>query len=219
MKESNAVKMLNLFTIPAPLHTSNTLTDDAKISLIENHFKEILQILGMDLTDDSLKGTPYRVAKMYVKETFSGLNPANKPEIKLFENKYHYDEMIIEKNITLFSCCEHHLVPIIGKVHIGYLPNGKVIGLSKMNRLVHYYAKRPQVQERLTMQIADGLKEALHSENVAVMIDADHLCVSSRGIHDTNSSTVTTKFSGIFQEARMKSEFFTLLNTNRLQTP
>lgn len=198
------------------IRTESTLTDDVKIGLIENHVKEILQILGMDLSDDSLKGTPHRVAKMYVKETFSGLNPANKPEIKLFENKYNYDEILIEKNITLYSCCEHHLVPIIGKVHIGYIPNGRVIGLSKMNRLVHYFAKRPQVQERLTMQIANGLKEALQSQDVAVVIDANHLCVSSRGIHDTNSSTMTTCFSGKFLEESKKGDFFTLLNAVKL---
>ena len=207
-----------VYKIPAPiLHTHpNGLTDDVKIRLITNHLKEILEILGMDMSDDSLKGTPHRVAKMYVKETFSGLNPANKPEIRLFENKYQYNEILIEKNITLFSCCEHHLVPIIGKVHIGYIPNDKVIGLSKINRLVQYYAKRPQVQERLTMQIANGLKEALHSDDVAVVVYADHLCVSSRGIHDTNSSTVTTSFSGKFLQESNKADFFTLLNAVKL---
>jgi len=202
-----------LYRIPVRNHgQERNLTDDQKIGLIEDHFREILSILGLDLTDDSLKGTPHRVAKMYVKEMFSGLNPANKPEIRLFENKYHYEDILVEKNITLFSCCEHHLVPIIGKVHVGYIPNGKVIGLSKMNRLVHYYSKRPQVQERLTMQIADGLKEALHSQDVVVVIEADHLCVSSRGIQDTNSNTLTTSFSGKFLEEKFQSDFFRLIN-------
>jgi GTP cyclohydrolase I len=152
---------------------------------------------------------------MYVKEIFSGLNPANKPEVKLFENKYQYKEMLVEKNITLFSCCEHHFVPIIGKVHVAYISNGQVIGLSKINRLVQYYAKRPQVQERLTNQIAEGLKEALQSEDVAVVIDAVHLCVASRGIKDTNSSTVTASYSGKFQEETRKTEFLSLINNGK----
>jgi GTP cyclohydrolase I len=188
------------------------IDDDFKIELIQNHFKEIMHILGLDLNDDSLSGTPNRVAKMFVKEIFSGLNPANKPAVKLFENKYRYNEMLIEKNITLFSYCEHHFVPIMGKVHVAYISNGHVIGLSKINRLVQYYAKRPQVQERLTNQIADGLKEALQSEHVAVIVDAVHLCVASRGINDTNSSTVTASYSGKFREEETKSEFLTLVN-------
>lgn len=188
------------------------MTDHVKIELIEEHFKEIMYILGLDLNDDSLAGTPRRVAKMYVKEVFSGLNPANKPAVKLFENKYQYGEMLIEKNITLYSYCEHHFVPIIGKVHVAYISNGMVIGLSKLNRLVEYYAKRPQVQERLTQQIAEGLKEALQSEDVAVMIDAAHLCVASRGIKDTNTSTITTGYSGAFREEKTKLEFISLVN-------
>jgi GTP cyclohydrolase IA len=187
------------------------MNDDLKIALIQNHFKEIMNILGLDLTDDSLSGTPHRVAKMFVKEIFSGLNPANKPQTKLFENKYQYNEMLIEKNITLFSYCEHHFVPIVGKVHVAYISNGKVIGLSKINRLVQYYAKRPQVQERLTNQIAEGLKEALQSEDVAVIIDAVHLCVASRGIKDTNSSTVTSSYSGKFREEKNRTEFISLV--------
>ncbi|ELM3644758.1 GTP cyclohydrolase I FolE [Flavobacterium psychrophilum] len=186
------------------------IDDENKIKLIENHFKEIMHILGLDLNDDSLSGTPYRVAKMYVKEVFSGLNPANKPDTKLFENKYEYNEMLIEKDITLYSYCEHHFVPIIGKVHVAYVSNGQVIGLSKINRLVQYYAKRPQVQERLTNQIAEGLKEALQSEDVAVIIDATHLCVSSRGIKDTNTNTITVHYSGKFQVEKTKNEFISL---------
>jgi GTP cyclohydrolase IA len=187
------------------------LDDKTKIKLIQDHFEAIMHILGLDLNDDSLSGTPYRVAKMYVKEAFSGLNPANKPEMKLFENKYQYNEMLIEKDITLFSYCEHHFVPIMGKVHVAYISNGNVIGLSKINRLVQYYAKRPQVQERLTNQIAEGLKEALQSEHVAVIIDAVHLCVSSRGIKDTNSSTITASYSGKFRDEKVKAEFLSLI--------
>jgi GTP cyclohydrolase I len=188
------------------------VADDLKIERIAKHFKEIMHILGLDLTDDSLSGTPHRVAKMYVKEVFSGLNPLNKPEIKLFENKYQYNEILVEKNITLFSYCEHHFVPIIGKVHVAYISNGNVIGLSKINRLVQHYAKRPQVQERLTRQIAEALKEALQSEDVAVIVDAVHLCVASRGIKDTNSSTVTANYSGQFQDEKVKAGLFSLLH-------
>ena len=187
------------------------IDDEFKIELIQNHFKEIMHILGLDLNNDSLKDTPYRVAKMYVKEIFRGLNPAHKPEVKLFENTYRYNEMLIEKNITLYSYCEHHFVPIIGKVHVAYISNGQVIGLSKINRLVQYYAKRPQVQERLTNQIAEGLKEALHTEDVAVIIDAAHLCVASRGIKDTASSTITASYSGKFQKEKTKAEFLSLI--------
>ena len=188
------------------------LTDIQKIKIIAKHFEHIMYTLGLDLTDDSLKDTPLRVAKMYVKEVFSGLNPANKPQPALFANKYQYKEMLIEKDITLYSYCEHHFVPIIGKVHVAYFPsNNKVIGLSKINRLVQYYAKRPQVQERLTNQIAEGLKEALNTEHVAVVVDAVHLCVASRGIKDTNSSTITSFFSGKFKEDWTKSEFLSLI--------
>lgn len=187
------------------------MSDDLKIEGIQKHFKAIMHILGLDLNDDSLRGTPHRVAKMYVKEVFSGLNPLHKPGVKLFENKYQYSEMLIEKNITLYSYCEHHFVPIIGKVHVAYISSGQVIGLSKINRLVQYYAKRPQVQERLTNQIADGLKEALQSEDVAVIIDAVHLCVASRGIKDSNSSTITASYSGKFKNEETKAEFIALL--------
>ncbi|MCX6199054.1 MAG: GTP cyclohydrolase I FolE [Bacteroidetes bacterium] len=185
------------------------MDDQLKIELIEEKFFEIMNILGLDMEDDSLKGTPHRVAKMYVKEIFSGLNPANKPKIALFENKYKYKEMLVEKDITFYSNCEHHFVPIIGKAHVAYISNGSVIGLSKINRLVNYYAKRPQVQERLTIQIANGIKEALGTEDVAVIIDAHHLCVSSRGIQDVNSSTVTSSYSGKFLNEQTRNEFLT----------
>jgi GTP cyclohydrolase IA len=190
------------------------LTDILKIKIITEHFKHIMDTLGLDLTDDSLKDTPLRVAKMYVKEIFSGLNQANKPEPALFENRYRYNEMLIEKDITLYSYCEHHFVPIIGKVHVAYFSSSdKVIGLSKINRLVQYYAKRPQVQERLTNQIAEALKEALNSEHVAVVIDAVHFCVASRGVKDTNSSTITLYYSGKFKEDNVKKEFWNTINS------
>jgi GTP cyclohydrolase I len=183
------------------------LDDDLKVELIEKHFREIMLILGLDLSDDSLKGTPHRVAKMYVKEIFSGMNPKNKPRVRLFDNKYKYNEMLIEKDITFYSSCEHHFVPIIGKVHVGYLSNGHVIGLSKIHRIVNYFAKRPQVQERMTMQIANELKTDLKTEHVAVVIDALHLCVASRGVEDITSSTVTSKYYGKFEEENFKQEF------------
>ncbi|HEY0667598.1 MAG TPA: GTP cyclohydrolase I FolE [Sphingobacteriaceae bacterium] len=183
------------------------MNDSDKVEIISRHFREIMNTLGLDLRDDSLKGTPGRVAKMFVKEIFSGLNPANKPEVALFENKYRYNQMLVEKNITLFSNCEHHFVPIIGKAHVAYISSGKVIGLSKLNRIVQYYAQRPQVQERLTIQIANELKSVLQTEDIAVVIDAVHLCVSSRGIKDNNSSTVTAEYGGVFHEPERKKEF------------
>ncbi|MCH7399763.1 GTP cyclohydrolase I FolE [Belliella sp. DSM 107340] len=184
------------------------MDDELKIELIEKHFREIMHVLGLDLTDDSLKGTPRRVAKMYIQEIFSGLDPKNKPEAKLFENKYKYNEMLVEKDITFFSNCEHHFVPIYGKAHVAYISNGTVIGLSKINRIVQYFAKRPQVQERLTMQIGNELKEILGTDDVAVVIDAHHMCVSSRGIKDVNSSTVTSFYSGKFEkEESSRNEF------------
>jgi GTP cyclohydrolase IA len=185
--------------------------DDEKIKIIAEHFKEIMQTLGLDLNDDSLKETPERVAKMYVKEIFSGLNPKNKPEVTTFENKYQYNKMLVEKNISLYSYCEHHFVPIIGKVQVAYISKGKVIGLSKINRLVQYYSKRPQVQERLTVQIAEAIKKATGTEDVAVLIDAVHLCVASRGIKDTNSSTLTSDYSGKFINEEVKNEFLALV--------
>ncbi|WP_299825224.1 GTP cyclohydrolase I FolE [uncultured Pontibacter sp.] len=183
------------------------LSDSEKIAVIEEHFAHIMTALGLDLTDDSLKGTPHRVAKMYVKEIFSGLHPDNKPAVRRFENKYKYNHMLVERDITLYSSCEHHFVPIIGKAHVAYVPNEHVIGLSKLNRIVQYYARRPQVQERLTMQIANELKQALKTENVAVMIEADHLCVMSRGVNDVTSSTITAEYSGLFQEDHFRNEF------------
>ena len=183
------------------------MEDDEKIKIISRHFREIMYTLGMDLTDDSLKGTPGRVAKMYVKEIFKGLDPINKPKISLFENKYQYNEMLVEKNITFHSNCEHHFVPIVGKAHVAYISSGKVIGLSKINRIVQYFAQRPQVQERLTIQIANELKSILETEDVAIMIDANHMCVSSRGIKDQTSSTVTSEYGGVFADAEKRNEF------------
>ncbi|MFN3403173.1 MAG: GTP cyclohydrolase I FolE [Cytophagaceae bacterium] len=183
------------------------MDDELKIELISKHFKEIMHILGLDLEDDSLSGTPDRVAKMFVKEVFAGLNPENRPKIRLFENKFRYNEMLVEKDITFYSYCEHHFVPIYGKAHVAYFSSGKVIGLSKINRLVQHYAKRPQIQERLTVQIANDLKETLQTEDVAVVLDAAHMCVSSRGVNDFNSRTVTAHYNGKFKEDSIKSEF------------
>lgn len=174
------------------------LSDIEKKQRIALLFEEIMDVMGLDLTDDSLKGTPERIAKMYIDEIFSGLNPENKPKIALFDNKYQYDQMLVEKNITFYSNCEHHFVPIIGKAHVAYISSGKVIGLSKLNRIVQYYAKRPQVQERLTNQIAEDFKRILGTDDVAVIIDAKHLCVSSRGIKDESSATVTSYYGGRF---------------------
>lgn len=189
-------------------------TDEEKILEIEKHFRSIMDIMGLDLTDDSLKGTPKRVAKMYIKEIFSGLNPENKPKMALFENKYKYNEMLLEKNISFYSNCEHHFVPIIGKAHVAYISNGKVIGLSKLNRLVDYYAKRPQVQERLTMQIGKELQKVLGTDDVAILIDAKHLCVASRGVEDDTSSTITAFYGGSFKKEDKKMEFLRYLELN-----
>ncbi len=183
------------------------ITDDEKIESIKKDVESILNTLGMDLTDDSLKGTPNRVAKMFVKEIFGGLNPGKKPSSSTFENKYKYGEMLVEKNITLYSTCEHHLLPIVGRAHVAYISNGTVVGLSKMNRIVDYFAKRPQVQERLTMQIVEELKKVLNTEDVACVIDAKHLCVNSRGIRDIESSTVTSEFGGKFKNENVRKEF------------
>jgi GTP cyclohydrolase I len=182
------------------------LSDTEKKQRIALLFEEIMDVMGLDLTDDSLKGTPDRVAKMYIDEIFSGLNPANKPKIALFDNKYQYNQMLVEKNISFYSNCEHHFVPIIGKAHVAYISSGKVIGLSKLNRIVQYYAKRPQVQERLTNQIAEELKHILGTEDVAVIIDAKHLCVSSRGIKDESSATVTSYYGGKFNNSNKIAE-------------
>lgn len=190
-----------------------SMEDEEKIIKIEKHFTEIMTILGLDLNDDSLKGTPKRVAKMYVKEVFSGLNPKNRPTARLFENKYNYDQMLVEKEITFYSHCEHHFVPIYGKAHVAYFSSGKVIGLSKINRIVQYYAKRPQVQERLTVQIGRELQRILQTEDVGVVMDANHMCVASRGVGDTNSKTGTAYFSGKFKDENIKREFLNYINS------
>ena len=191
------------------------LSDDEKMARIEKDVANILDTLGMDMTDDSLSGTPRRVAKMFVQEIFGGLNPKNLPKLSTFENKYEYGQMLVEKNITLYSTCEHHLLPIVGKAHIAYISKGNVIGLSKMNRIVDYYARRPQVQERLTRQIVQALQSALGTKDVACVIDAKHLCVNSRGIRDVESSTVTSEFGGSFNNLEVKQEF---LDYIRLET-
>ncbi|MAJ31904.1 MAG: GTP cyclohydrolase I FolE [Flavobacteriaceae bacterium] len=183
------------------------LSDEEKKDRIAELFAEIMQTLGLDLTDDSLKGTPYRVAKMYVEEIFSGLKPENMPKMALFENKYKYQEMLIEKDIRFFSNCEHHFVPFFGHAHIAYISSGKVVGLSKLNRLVQYFAKRPQVQERLTNQIGRALVDILDTESVAVAIEAKHLCVASRGVQDDSSSTVTFFYGGEFRDIEQKKLF------------
>lgn len=182
-------------------------SDDEKIADIQKHFAEIMKTLGLDLEDESLSGTPYRVAKMYVKEIFYGLDPAKKPEAKKFGNKYNYDDMVVEKNINVTSFCEHHFLPFLGKAHVAYISSGKVIGLSKINRIVDYYSRRPQVQERLTLQIADELSNALETEDIAVFIESRHLCVSTRGIQDRESSTVTTDYRGAFKKKEYQQRF------------
>ena len=183
------------------------LSDDEKIASIKKDMASIMNTLGLDMNDDSLKGTPTRVAKMFVNEIFGGLRPDKKPKASTFDNNYKYGEMLVEKNITVYSTCEHHFLPIIGRAHIAYISNGTVVGLSKMNRIVDYYAKRPQVQERLTMQIVQELQRALNTEDVACVIDAKHLCVNSRGIRDIESSTVTSEFGGKFKDLATKREF------------
>jgi len=188
------------------------LDDDLKVELIEKHFREIMLILGLDLEDDSLSGTPHRVAKMYVKEIFSGLNPKNEPNVKLFDNKYNYNEMLVERGIPFYSNCEHHFVPIVGKAHCAYISKGKVVGLSKINRIVHYYAKRPQVQERMTMQIAEHLRRVLETDDVAVVIEAEHMCVSTRGVEDQGVVTVTSEYNGAFKDdPKVRAEFLQLI--------
>lgn len=183
------------------------LTNEEKIDIIKDDVRHIMETLGLDLTDDSLNGTPNRVAKMFVNEIFGGLDPKKKPSASTFENKYKYGEMLVEKNITVYSTCEHHLLPIVGRAHVAYISNGTVVGLSKMNRIVDYYAKRPQVQERLTIQIVKELQEVLNTKDVACVIDAKHLCVNSRGIRDIESSTVTSEFGGKFKDMATRREF------------
>lgn len=189
-------------------------TDEEKIQIISEHFAQIMTTLGLDLADDSLKGTPSRVAKMYVKEIFSGLNPANEPAVSLFDNNYQYDGMLVERDIELYSLCEHHFVPIVGKVHVAYYANKNVIGLSKINRIVQHYAKRPQVQERLTMQIVNKLQEVLGTKDVACVVDAKHFCVCMRGVKDSTSTTVTSQFKGKFEKAEIKTEFLSHVQSN-----
>ena len=189
-------------------------TNEEKIAIIANHVRGILETLGMDLSDDSLQGTPMRVAKLFVNEAFGGLHPDRKPSMSTFENSYRYNEMLVEKNIVVYSTCEHHLLPIVGRAHVAYISNGKVVGLSKMNRIVDYYAKRPQVQERLTRQVVQALQETLGTKDVACVIDAKHLCVNSRGIRDIESSTVTAEFGGAFQNEEKKQEFLNYINLN-----
>lgn len=187
-------------------------SEEEKIAGITEHFRQIMDLLGLDLTDDSLAGTPRRVAKMFVHEWFRGLDPEQRPEVRLFDNRYQYEQMLVERDITLFSCCEHHFVPIIGKAHVAYLPGQHVVGLSKLNRVVQYYARRPQVQERLTRQIAEELKISLQTDDVAVLIEADHLCVMSRGVNDTSSATITAEYGGRFgQDESLRREFLRLI--------
>ncbi|WP_323788162.1 GTP cyclohydrolase I FolE [Psychroserpens sp.] len=188
------------------------LTNDEKIDIIKDDVRHIMETLGLDLTDDSLNGTPNRVAKMFVNEIFGGLDPKRRPKASTFDNKYKYGEMLVEKNITVYSTCEHHLLPIVGKAHVAYISNGTVVGLSKMNRIVDYFAKRPQVQERLTIQIVKELQTVLNTDDVACVIDAKHLCVNSRGIRDIDSSTVTSEFGGKFKEKDTKREFLDYIN-------
>nr|WP_294777524.1 GTP cyclohydrolase I FolE [uncultured Flavobacterium sp.] len=190
-------------------------TDLQKMAVIEKHFHAIMEEMGLDMTDDSLRGTPHRVAKMFIQEIFSGLNPANKPKLSVFENSYHYDKMLVEADISFNSTCEHHFLPIIGKAHIGYVSSGKVIGLSKLNRIVDYFSRRPQVQERLIMQIFNELKTVLETEDVIVVMEAKHLCVSSRGIQDESSYTSTIQYGGIFKEKENRNDFFNLINKEK----
>jgi GTP cyclohydrolase I len=205
-----------LFSMETPLRADAfELDDELKIELIQKHFKEIMLILGLDLNDDSLKGTPNRVAKMYVTEMFKGLDPKNMPEAKLFENKFKYKNILLEKNISFHSVCEHHFVPIIGKAHVAYIPNGSVVGLSKLNRIVRYFAQRPQVQERMTIQIVNMLKDVLHSQDVAVIIEADHMCVAMRGVQDVTSSTITAEYSGKFQDAKTREELMRMITLDK----
>ena len=205
-----------LAAIETPLvATAFDIKEEEKITIIAESFKKIMETLGLDLSDDSLKGTPRRVAKMYVNELFAGLDPAKKPQITLFENKFNYNQMLVERDISFYSNCEHHFVPIIGKVHIAYISSGKIIGLSKLHRIVKYFAARPQVQERLTQQIANDLQKVLKTKNVAVIVDADHLCVASRGVKDITSSTLSSFFGGEFENPDKQKEFLTYISLKR----
>lgn len=213
MNTNNLIEDHFLSSIDTPLHKDAFKIDDQlKLELVEKNFREIMHVLGLDLNDESLKDTPKRVAKMFVKEIFSGLNPENKPQPTLFENKFNFCEMLVQRNVSIYSYCEHHFVPIIGKAHIAYFPNKYIIGLSKLNRIAQYFAKRPQVQERLTIQIAAELKEVLQTEDVAVVIEAEHLCVASRGVNDISSSTVTSSYHGRFLIEETRREFISKIN-------
>ncbi len=192
-------------------------SDKQKMEVISAKFREIMEVMGLDLLDDSVQGTPDRVAKMFVKEIFSGLNPENKPDVTLFDNIYGYDKMLVEKDISFYSFCEHHFLPIFGKAHVAYIPKDKVVGLSKINRLVKYFAKRPQVQERLTRQIVEEFKKDLNTEDVAVIIEAKHLCVAARGVEDVTSTTITSYFSGKFEEKEYKRELMSYLSTDLIK--
>jgi len=205
-----------LSSVDTPLRDDAfALSDADKIKQIETHFAHIMQVLGLDMDDDSLKGTPRRVAKMFIKELFSGLHPDRQPSMSTFDNKYKYKQMLVEKDITVYSTCEHHFLPIVGRAHVGYISNGRVIGLSKMNRIVDYFARRPQVQERLTMQVVKTMQEALGTDNVACVIDAKHLCVNSRGIRDIESSTVTAELGGRFKsDPTTRKEFLHYIGIN-----
>ncbi|MEM8895841.1 MAG: GTP cyclohydrolase I FolE [Bacteroidota bacterium] len=199
-------------SVETPLRADAFLkSDQEKINNIEKYFGQIMEELGLDMTDDSLRGTPYRVAKMYVKEMFQGLDPKNKPSLSVFDNKYQYNKMLIEKDITFASACEHHFLPIVGKAHIGYISSGKVIGISKLNRLVEYYGRRPQVQERMTMQIFEELKDALKTEDIIVVIEAEHTCVSTRGVNDKTSRTTTLEYGGKYDDELLRNEFYQLI--------
>lgn len=211
MKENNTTRCFNESVDTPMREDAFSLSDEEKMARIQEHFKGIMETLGLDLTDDSLSQTPKRVAKMYVKEIFSGLNPKNKPAVTLFENKYSYNQMLVEKNISMYSMCEHHFVPIIGKAHVAYIAESKVIGLSKIHRIVKYYAKRPQVQERLTRQISEALQDTLGTKDVAVAIDARHLCAECRGVEDVTSSTITSAISGEFHNEVTRMEFLRLI--------
>ena len=199
-------------SLDTPMHSrAFDLSDEEKIDIISDKFRDIMDTLGLDLRDDSLNGTPKRVAKMFVKEIFYGLHPKNKPSITLFDNKFNYRNMVVEINIPIYSTCEHHFLPIRGKAHVAYFSSGKVIGLSKLNRIVEYYAKRPQVQERLTKQIAEDLSKVLETRDVAVYIEAEHFCVQSRGIQHENCLTITNEYNGKFLNKTTRLEFLSAI--------
>lgn len=188
------------------------ITGEGAFKVIEESFENILKALNMDITDDSISHTPRRMAKMYTKEIFWGLDYSNFPKIMAIENKMGYDNFLIERHIKVTSMCEHHFVPIVGEACIAYIPNGKVIGLSKLNRITEFFCRRPQVQERLSEQIFLALSHILDTENIAVMIKADHFCVKTRGVEDVNSDTITSKLGGNFFSGHLRNEFYQLVN-------